>query len=175
VRNRPLVLPFLIIVVVAVADQLTKLWVVRYLAEGGRTQFWGQFFQLKLVYNRGGALGTELGGSYFYLVTSLLILGLVIYFIIANKNVPLITVPLSFIAGGAIGNIIDRIRLGHVTDFLDFDFFDFDIFGLHVERWWTFNLADSAITVGVIALLIYIIFLSKSPGPDQNETTEINP
>ncbi len=174
-RNRPLVLPFLIIVVVALADQLTKLWVVRYLAEGGRTQFWGQFFQLKLVYNRGGALGTELGGSYFYLVTSLIILGLVIYFIISNKNVPLITIPLSLIAGGAIGNIIDRIRIGHVTDFLDFDFFDFDIFGLHVERWWTFNLADSAITVGVIALLIYIIFLSKSPGPDQADITEINP
>jgi len=170
VHNRPLVLPFLILVVVAAADQLTKLWAVGYLENGGTPEILGQFFQLKLVFNRGGALGTELGGSLFYLITSFVILAFVIYFIIANKNISLITIPLSAIAGGAIGNLIDRLRLGHVIDFLDFDFFDFDIMGLHVERWWTFNIADSAITVGVIGLLIYIIFLSKSIETEQPQT-----
>ncbi len=142
---------------------------------GGSTQILGQFFQLKLVYNRGGALGTDLGGSWFYLITSLLILSFVVYFIIANKNVKLIAIPLAAIAGGAVGNIIDRIRLGKVVDFLDFDFFDFNIMGLHVERWWTFNLADSAITLGVIGLLIYIIFYPRPIVSDQPETSEVNP
>ncbi len=174
-HNRPLVLPFLIFVAVAGVDQLSKLWMIGYLENRGTTQVLGQFFQLKLVFNQGGALGTDLGGGWFYLITSLLILGFVIYFTIANKYVKLITIPLSAIAGGAVGNIIDRIRLGMVVDFLDFDFFDFDIMGLHVERWWTFNLADSAITLGVIGLLIYIIFLSKSGESDNSEIMKVNP
>lgn len=175
VHNRPLILPFLVFVAVAGFDQLSKLWMIGYLDNRGTTQVLGQFFQLKLVFNRGGALGTDLGGGWFYLITSILILGFVIYFIIANQNVKLITIPLGAIAGGAVGNIIDRIRLGKVVDFLDFDFFDFDIMGLHVERWWTFNLADSAITLGVIGLLIYIIFLSKSSESDNQGTIEVNP
>jgi len=175
VHNRPLILPFLVFVAVAGFDQLSKLWMIGYLDNRGTTQVLGQFFQLKLVFNRGGALGTDLGGGWFYMITSILILGFVIYFIIANQNVKLITIPLGAIAGGAVGNIIDRIRLGKVVDFLDFDFFDFDIMGLHVERWWTFNLADSAITLGVIGLLIYIIFLSKSSESDNQGTIEVNP
>ncbi len=173
--NRQLILPFLIFVAVAAADQLSKLWALGYLKNGGTTKVLGQFFQLKLVYNRGGALGTDLGGSWFYLITSLLILSFVIYFIIANKKVRLIAIPLAAIAGGAIGNIIDRIRLGKVVDFLDVDFFDFNIMGLHIERWWTFNLADSAITLGVIVLIIYIIFYSKPVDSDKPKTSEVNP
>jgi signal peptidase II len=70
------------------------------------------------------------------------------------------------ILGGAIGNLIDRVFYGvlygtaslfygRVVDFLDLDFFNLDIFGYHLSRWPVFNLADAAVTVGVILLLFF--------------------
>jgi len=161
VHNRQLILPFLILAAVTAADQLSKIWVVKHLENGITTQVIGQFFQLKLVYNSGGALGTDMGSNLFYLISSLLIIAFVIYFTISNRNIKMIALPLATIAGGAMGNILDRLRLGKVVDFLDFDFFDINIWGLHIERWWTFNLADAAITIGVAGLLIYILFYPK--------------
>jgi signal peptidase II len=149
------------LIAVLALDQITKVCVIRYLVNGETIQVIGQFFQLKLIYNTGGALGTELGSSAFYLVSSFLILGFVIYFIMAYRQIKPMSYPLAAIAGGAIGNIIDRLRLGKVVDFLDVDFFDISILGFDIERWWVFNVADSAITVGIIILLIYIIFFSK--------------
>ena len=108
---------------------------------------------LTLVYNEGGALGTNLGSSTYYLVASFLILIIVLYYLIINWKAATLAYPLSFIAGGAIGNIIDRIRLGMVIDFLDVDFFDIDFLGYHLDRWWTFNLADAAISCSIVYLL----------------------
>lgn len=170
-HNRQLILPFLILTAVAVADQISKIWAVKYLENGITTQVIGQFFQLKLVYNSGGALGTDLGSNLFYLISSLLIIGFVIYFTISNRNIKMIALPLAAIAGGAVGNILDRLRLGKVVDFLDFDFFNINILGLHVERWWTFNLADAAITIGVAGLLVYILFYPK-PSSDTSELAD---
>jgi len=170
---KKLILPTLILIVIAVLDQITKLWAVSNLAEGETRQVIGEFFQLKLVYNEGGALGTNFGGTPFYLVSAALILILVLYFIYANRNQKLIAFPMSLIAGGAVGNIIDRFQSGKVVDFLDIDFFDFTLFGHSIDRWWTFNIADSAITVGIIFLIIYIIFFSKSSNPVQSASNEI--
>jgi signal peptidase II len=114
--------------------------------------------------NKGGALGTNFGTGTFYLISSLLILAIVVYSIITSKESKMITCPLAGVAGGAVGNIIDRIRLGEVIDFLDFDFFNISLFGYEIDRWWTFNVADAAITVAVIFLLIYIVSnLKRSP------------
>lgn len=107
--------------------------------------------------NEGGALGTNFGTGTFYLISSLLILAIVVYSIITSKDSKMITCPLAAVAGGAVGNIIDRIRLGKVIDFLDFDFFDISLFGYEIDRWWTFNIADAAITIAVVFLLIYIV------------------
>lgn len=168
-----LIIPALILSVIAVIDQITKLWAVSNLVEGETRQVIGEFFQLKLIYNEGGALGTNFGGTPFYLVSAALILILVIYFIYTNRNQKLVAIPMALIAGGAVGNIIDRFQSGKVVDFLDFDFFDFTLFGHTIDRWWTFNIADSAITVGIIFLIIYIIFFSKSSGPSQTPSSEI--
>jgi signal peptidase II len=146
---------------VAIADQMTKIWAVAHLASGETIQVIGQYAQLRLVYNRGGALGTDMGGGLFYLITSLIILYFVFYFIFINRHFRLIAWPLAGIAGGAIGNIIDRVRLGKVVDFIDLDFIDFSFFGRQIERWWVFNIADAAITIGVGVMLIYVIFFSK--------------
>ncbi len=144
---------------VAALDQLTKILAVNNLREGETVSVLGNFLQLKLIYNTGGALGTNLGGGIFYLVSSVLILGVVIYYIFSWQDSKLMIFSLGAIAGGAIGNIIDRIYLGKVVDFIDVDFFDFNFFGQRITRWWTFNIADAAITVGVVVILIYLIFI----------------
>jgi signal peptidase II len=121
---------------------------------------------LTLVYNVGGALGTSFGSSNWYLVTSSLILIFVLYYLGANRRRYTISIPLAFIAGGAIGNLIDRIRLGRVIDFLDFDFINIDFLGFHIDRWWAFNIADAAITGGILFLLLVILVFTPQQKKD---------
>jgi signal peptidase II len=109
-------------------------------------------------------MGTNFGSGTFYLITSFLILLVVIYFIITHRYNKMVTFPLAAIAGGAIGNIIDRLRIGRVIDFMDFDFFDINFLGQKLERWWTFNIADAAISAGMIILIFYILFHPKTKG-----------
>lgn len=151
----------MILIVIALTDQLTKIWAVTELVEGETYQVFGNFFQFKLIYNEGGAMGTNFGGPSFYLISAIAILILVFYFIYINRSQKFIAYSMALIAGGAVGNIIDRIQSGRVVDFLDFDFFDFNMFGRTIERWWTFNIADAAITVGIIILIVFILFFSK--------------
>ena len=161
VSKRNLIFPFLALVLVVVADQLSKVYAYNHLTEGRVQQVLGSFFQFKLVFNRGGALGTDFGSGAFYLISSLLILLIVIYFIIVNRDKLFISIPMAAIAGGAMGNIIDRIRIGKVIDFIDVDFVNINMFGLNIDRWWIFNIADASITVGVVFLLIYLLFYAK--------------
>jgi signal peptidase II len=175
-NRRQLLISFIALIVVVIADQLTKLWAVSYLQAGEIKQVLGAFFQLKLAYNEGGAMGTNFGGGLFYLISSVLILAIVIYFIIISRQNKIMAYSLAAIAGGAIGNIIDRLRIGRVVDFLDFDFFDINLGKFRIERWWTFNIADSAIMIGLIILLICVIWFSPSyksgeSAPINNPTT----
>ena len=111
---------------------------------------------LTLVYNKGGALGTALGPSNYYLIISLILLPFIVYYIYRYRNRPGISWPLALIAAGAVGNIIDRIHYGQVVDFIDVDFFDIGFLG--ITRWWTFNIADAAITVAIVYLLVVTLF-----------------
>ncbi len=172
-KFRPLIVPLVIIAVVTFLDQFTKSLVVNSLAEGETVSVIGSFFQLRLIYNSGGALGTSVGTSDFYLGTSIVILLVIFYLVYHNRSFPMIAWPLSLCAAGAVGNILDRVHTGKVVDFLDFDFFDFNFFGQRVERWWTFNIADSSITVGIILLMAYILFFSrKAPEEESVESSE---
>ncbi len=111
-------------------------------------------------------MGTNFGSSLYYLVSSLLILFVVLYYMYANRTKRYLVYPLACIAGGAIGNIIDRLRLGQVVDFIDIDFFDMPFLG--IERWWTFNIADAAISCSIVYLLIRIVIFHKSLPPDDS-------
>ena len=122
-----------------------------------------------LVYNEGGALGTSFGSSTYYLISSLLILTFVLYYVIINRRIASVAYPLSFIAGGAIGNIIDRLRLGRVIDFVDMDFFDINLFGYHLDRWWTFNVADAAISCSIVFLLVSVLLTRRRHSADPQE------
>jgi len=143
------------------ADQLVKVLVAGSLRPGELREVTG-FFNLVLVYNRGAAfsfLADAPGWQAPVLVAFALVATAVIsYFIVRNTGKKLFCTGLMLILGGAVGNVIDRLRFGHVVDFLDFH-----AFGWH---WPAFNVADSGITVGAI-LLILESFLQreKRTGP----------
>ena len=168
--KRHLLIPLAIIAFVVAFDQATKIWAVEALSVTNQIEVIGQFFMFSLVYNKGGAMGTNLGSSNYYLISASLILLFVLYYIYVNRSKLKLSIPLSFIAGGAIGNLIDRIIYGKVVDFIDVDFFDIDLFGYQLQRWWTFNIADSAISCSIVYLL-YLILTKKLDGTPVNDET----
>lgn len=155
-----LVWPAVIIVVVTALDQLSKIWAVDTLSGRPSLSILGDFLRFSLVYNVGGALGTNIGSPLRYLIVALVIVPVLGYFVYHNRAIKSLSWPLAFICAGALGNIIDRIRLGRVVDFIDIDFFDITLGSFHLDRWWTFNIADAAISCGLAFLLIRIFFLS---------------
>ena len=154
--------PIVIICGVALIDQITKVLALSYLDFHRPVRVLGDFFMLTLVYKQGGALATRLGPSTYYMVASIFNHLFVLYYIYVNRFRPIIAYPLAFIAGGAVGNITDRLVRGSVVDFLDFDFFDINLFGYHLERWWTFNIADSSISLALVFLFVVVFFIKPN-------------
>jgi len=95
-----------------------------------------------------------------------------IYILRSSRLIFLQTLPLALIMGGALGNLTDRLRWGEVVDFISVDFPDF-----LMERWPTFNVADSAVSVGVTILILFSLFSSTShlPPPPDNERSSSEP
>ncbi len=160
-RQRSLSLYILISILVILLDQITKLLIVNNLSEGEAVSIIRDLLYFQFVYNEGGAMGTSLGPSWLYTILTLAALALIIrYFIKDKTDGASIKLPLTLIFGGAVGNLIDRIRLGKVIDFIDADFPDIPFIG--ITRWWTFNVADAAITCGLVIFVIGF-FLGKKP------------
>jgi signal peptidase II len=124
-----------------------------------------------LVYNEGGAMGTSFGSSSLYIVIALLVIPVLLVFIYRDRNRPALSYPLAFIVAGALGNLIDRIRLGRVIDFIDCDFFHINIWKFQLERWWTFNVADASITCALVFLIVYQLFFHHHPAPGPIDTS----
>lgn len=142
---------------VIVLDQLTKYLVVqRFKLHENITVIPG-FFDLTYVRNPGAAFGILAGaqGSWrvaFFIVVSLAALAVIIILIrTSHDRLPLMAFAL--IGGGAVGNLIDRVRFGEVVDFIEWYYRSY--------HWPTFNIADSAITVGVALLAIDMLFPKK--------------
>ena len=115
-------------------------------------------------------MGTKLASSTYYLVVALIILPFLLFYIYRYRTAFVLSIPLSFIAGGAIGNLIDRIRLGQVVDFVDVDFFDINFLGYHLDRWWTFNVADAAISCAIAFLFLHM-FIGKRQAKSSTQTS----
>jgi signal peptidase II len=98
---------------------------------------------------------------------AVVVLPFLLYYIYRNRNDLMYSLPLSLIAGGAVGNLIDRIRLGKVIDFVDADFFDIDLLGFHMDRFWVFNVADAAISCAIVFLLALLLLESKRTKPSE--------
>jgi len=143
---------------IVLADQASKWAVLASFAPGERLRVTG-FFNLVLVFNKGAAfsfLAAAPGWQTPLFVTIAIGAALVVSaLLLRTSNRRLFCAALALILGGAIGNVIDRLRFGQVVDFLDFH-----ALGLH---WPAFNVADSAITVGA-GLLIIESFLQRKPG-----------
>jgi signal peptidase II len=139
----------LIVAVLVIAiDQVSKYLVTRYLPVGGAwSPFAGPqpFFQIVYTYNTGVAFGLFKDLSPVFILIALVVVGMMIFFARKLRHDQWLTcVALGLMSGGALGNLIDRIRLGHVIDFIDV--------GVGSTRWYTSNLADVSIVVGVILL-----------------------
>jgi signal peptidase II len=147
-----------IIVAVVLADQLTKAWVVSALTNQPPRHIFGDALMFTLVYNEGGAMGTNLGSVNYYRIIALIILPLIGYYLWRNRHDRPFALPLAFILGGAIGNQIDRFRLGRVVDFVDVDVPDIHLSWFQMDRFWTFNVADSAITCAIVFVLLHVLF-----------------
>ena len=140
---RPWARAGLVLVAVVVADQLTKA-LVRGGMRRGEVDPILPALKLVNVRNEGVAFGIEAGGQTLIVVLiAVALLALVVYFA-RHSAKPLIWLPVGLLFGGAVGNIIDRIREGAVTDFLK------------LPAWPAFNLADVSITIGVLSL-IYVL------------------
>lgn len=140
---------------VVLIDQVTKLLVLHHMPLHDSIPVIPGFFSLTHVHNPGGAFGFMARNSspvthWLFLLAALFALVMILYFYHQTPgNRPFFGFALALIFGGAIGNLIDRLRFGEVVDFLDVY-----IGYLH---WPTFNVADSAVTVGVIIFLLHVI------------------
>src|SRR4051812_22880970 len=136
--------------IVILGDQLSKI-VINKLFVLGQEKAITSFFNLTLAYNNGAAFSflNHEGGWQRYLFTGIGVFaaGFILYLLRKHAGQRLFCWALSLIAGGAIGNVIDRVMYGHVIDFLDF----------HLAGWGhfpAFNVADSAITLGAFLFIV---------------------
>lgn len=134
-----------------VADQLTKQIVINQLALGESVHVAGPL-SIRHVTNPGIAFGLFSSWATAVTVLTAVAVGwMLVYFAKAGARHPVLPVALGLLIGGSLSNLTDRVRLGHVTDFLDLRF------------WPAFNLADTFIVVGVAVLLLALIAAERQP------------
>lgn len=145
---------------VLILDQVTKAWVLTHLALGDSLTVIPGFFDLTHVHNPGGAFGflstmSPMVRAAVFIAASAIAAGLILWFYLQTPiHQRLLAFGLALIFGGALGNLIDRVRFGVVIDF-----FDVYVGQMH---WPAFNVADSAITVGVCIFAAHMIFAKQS-------------
>ena len=149
--KKRIILSVLLIAVLVAIDQFTKYLIIQNLKLYDEYSLLGNSFVLKHIHNEGAAWGSLSGKRWLLLIITAIAFFVMIY---VYKNIsredrfrPL-RICLIFISGGAIGNLIDRVRLGYVTDFLYFKLIDFPVF----------NFADICVTCAVFVVIILCIF-----------------
>lgn len=165
---------------VVIADQISKLFVKGFsipflnfnyegMYHGQTIPIMGDFFRLTFIENPGMAFGYDPGNQFKLLISvfSLIAsLGLIFYLYVIKDKSWTLRFSIALILGGAVGNLIDRtfygilfdyapLFYGKVVDFFDVDFFDFTLFGRSYDRWPVFNVADAAVTIGVLVLILF--------------------
>lgn len=147
---------YVIALVIVIADQFTKWLVLQNMEIGERIPVLEPYIAWLSHRNRGAAWGMLEGQMWlFAVITIAVIIGIVYYFHKHAKGQPLFQLSLMVILGGAVGNFIDRMLRGEVVDFIDVLIpvinYDFPIF----------NIADAALTIGVILMIIFVIYDEK--------------
>ena len=147
--------------VVFVSDQLTKYFASDYLVRHGEVNL-GPFLNLVLVHNTGAAFGFLSSASGWqnglFMFVALVACAFLLWMLSRlNRQEMLLAVALMLILGGALGNLLDRVIFGYVIDFIDVHY--------HHWHWPAFNVADSAITVGAILLILDTVWLARGRHP----------
>ncbi|MFA4910552.1 MAG: signal peptidase II [Desulfobacteria bacterium] len=145
-----------IVLGVILLDQSSKLYIDRVLPLYYSIPIIKNFIHITYVRNTGAAFGLLASQGtgfkvFFFATTSIIAVLIILFFLRSLKDTEtLLTSSLSLIMGGAIGNLIDRVRLGEVIDFIDLHWYSY--------HWPAFNVADSAITVGGVFLIVNTVF-----------------
>ena len=179
---------------VVLIDQISKLFVkgislpslginFQGFTFGSTYNLLGDFFQLTFIENPGMAFGLEIGGKIGLTLFRIAAVIIIVYFIYINRNENLnLRIALSFILGGAIGNLIDRmfygiifgyapLFYGKVVDFMKINVPDFTVFGKTFDSWPIFNVADLSVSVGFVMILLgykKIFYKEIQPQPLNN-------
>ncbi len=133
-------------------DQLSKFLVREYMVRGQSIPEEG-FFRLTYHTNTGTIFGLFPSATLALTVISVLAIAFLVYFYRSQRTLaPMMRLAVGLLLGGAVGNLIDRISMGRVTDFFD------------VGRWPIFNVADSAITVGIFLLIVFMVLAPSQGG-----------
>ena len=145
-----MILISVLIVVIVLLDQVSKFFAFHHLPIGQDVNCLDPIFHFHYHENRGAAWGILADQPWVFMALSSIAIVAIIVFLFVNRKKPMHPVlryGLAMIAGGGIGNMIDRVANGYVVDFIEFGFFDFPIF----------NVADSFVTVGSFSIIIYLI------------------
>jgi len=141
---------FGVAIAVIVVDQLTKAWLVANVQPGGALEVVGDWLRLIHGRNDGGLFGLFGGSAALLAIASLGVIALIVAYHARARPSLVLTIALGLLLGGAIGNLLDRIRYGYVVDFVDA--------GIGTLRFYTFNVADSAISVAILLLILLALF-----------------
>ncbi|MEC2160227.1 signal peptidase II [Virgibacillus halodenitrificans] len=153
---------YLFALIIIGLDQLTKWLIEQSMQIGERITIINDFFYLTSHRNKGAAWGILQGQMiFFYIITIVVVIGVVVYMQKYARTNRLLGVSLAFILGGAIGNFIDRLFRHEVVDFFDFIIFNYDF--------PIFNVADSALVVGVFLIIITTVLDERKERKENNK------
>lgn len=145
---------------VVVVDQLTKLWLTGLLDPGERREVLGDLVRIVHGQNSGALFGLFQDQAILFGLVSLVVIALIVGYHATSGRQPVLSLALGLLLGGAIGNMLDRFRLGYVVDWVDA--------GLGDLRFYTFNVADAAISGAILLLIVLALFgerLQRSRAP----------
>jgi signal peptidase II len=142
---------------IVVADQLTKALVAAAFPIGTTTDVVGDLVRIAPGANSGAIFGLFHDQAWLFGILSLGVLALIVYYHAQSADAgPVMTLALGLLLGGAVGNLIDRFRFGYVLDFVDI--------GIASVRWYTFNVADAAISTSIVLLVLTAFLGPRLPG-----------
>ncbi len=158
------IISLILIAVLTALDQLTKMLVVTHVKPVSYIDLIPGFLEFRYLENTGTSFGLFPDSSWFFAIFSVILSVVILIMMFRYKNHDFFTYfgCITVVAGG-IGNLIDRIFLGYVVDFIHFSFFDY-----------IFNFADVCVVSGIIALSIHILFFMKEKKPNEIEENSEN-
>lgn len=163
-------------------DQITKIIAKIYLQPVHSVSIIGNFLRFTYVENPGMAFGIQLSNKLLFNILSIIAVIIISIYLLKLRNHNILRFSFAIILGGAFGNLIDRFLYGQVVDFIDVEFFDihfrggkflfFEIPPYFMDRWPVFNIADMAVSIGMILIIFTALFEGKTHSTIDNAASE---